>query len=91
MAGPLSRARIHVLHRRCAYKCQDLMLKNLKKRRALLVSQGELTEADAYNFVPVSFELPKVHRRRGDTLIHWTVGFNVPSLCREWCPWLTLS
>lgn len=36
------------------------MLKNLKKRRALLVSQGELTEAHGYNFFPVSFELPKV-------------------------------
>lgn len=40
--------------------CQDLMLKNLKKRRALLISQGELTEAKAYSFVPVSFEMPKV-------------------------------
>ncbi|CAM9175154.1 unnamed protein product, partial [Sphacelaria rigidula] len=38
---------------------KDLMLKNLKKRRATLLSQGDLTEAHGYNFFPVSFELPK--------------------------------
>ncbi len=39
---------------------QDLMLKNLKKRRAQLCAQGELAEAKEYNFFPVSFEMPKV-------------------------------
>lgn len=39
---------------------QDLMLKNLKKRRAQLYAQGELAEAKEYNFFPVSFEMPKV-------------------------------
>lgn len=37
-----------------------MMLKNLKKRRAQLVARGELAEAEAYNFFPVSFEMPKV-------------------------------
>lgn len=36
------------------------MLKNLKKRRAQLYARGELAEAQAYNFFPVSFEMPKV-------------------------------
>lgn len=36
------------------------MLKNLKKRRAQLIGRGELAEAKAYNFFPVSFEMPKV-------------------------------
>ena len=39
---------------------QDLMLKNLKKRKAQLTSQGEHTEANAYNFFPLSFEMSKV-------------------------------
>eukprot|EP00752_Nemacystus_decipiens_P018709 g16773.t1 len=38
---------------------KDLMLKNLKKRRALLIGRGELAEAKAYSFFPVTFELPK--------------------------------
>ncbi|CAM9488803.1 unnamed protein product, partial [Ectocarpus sp. 4 AP-2014] len=38
---------------------KDLMLKNLKKRRAQLYARGELAEAQAYNFFPVSFEMPK--------------------------------
>lgn len=39
---------------------QDLMLKNLKKRRAQLYARGELAEAKEYSFFPVSFEMPKV-------------------------------
>eukprot|EP00903_Cladosiphon_okamuranus_P005924 g5855.t1 len=35
------------------------MLKNLKKHRAQLIARGELAEAKAYNFFPVSFEMPK--------------------------------
>ncbi|CAM9174701.1 unnamed protein product [Ectocarpus fasciculatus] len=38
---------------------KDLMLKNLKKRRAQLHARGELAEAQEYNFFPVSFEMPK--------------------------------
>ncbi|CAM9976224.1 unnamed protein product, partial [Ectocarpus sp. 13 AM-2016] len=38
---------------------KDLMLKNLKKRKAQLYARGELAEAHAYNFFPVSFEMPK--------------------------------
>lgn len=44
------------------------MLKNLKKRRAQLTSQGDLTEASAYDFFPTSFAMPKV--RRGSAAIY---------------------
>lgn len=36
------------------------MLKNLKKRRAQHISEGELMKTDAYNFFPLNFEMPKV-------------------------------
>lgn len=52
------------------------MLKNLKKRRAQLLARGELAEAKAYNFFPVSFEMPKVFTAR-------ILFYNV-SVCLAW-------
>lgn len=55
------------------------MLKNLKKHRAHLFARGELAEAKAYNFFPVSFEMPKVHRHRHGCV--YVLGADVPRHC----------
>ncbi|CAM9884590.1 unnamed protein product, partial [Choristocarpus tenellus] len=41
---------------------KDLMLKNLKKRRAQLLGTAELVEGNAYNFFPTSFVMPKASK-----------------------------